>query len=54
MKSRSYYTDFANALPEDTVILTAGCAKYRYNKLPLGDIAEYAVLDAVSAMIHIH
>lgn len=47
MKSRSYYTDFANALPEDTVILTAGCAKYRYNKLPLGDIAGIPrVLDA--------
>lgn len=38
MKSRQYYTDFAQALPQDTVILTAGCAKYRYNKLPLGDI----------------
>ena len=38
MKSRNYYTDFANALPSDTVILTAGCAKYRYNKLALGDI----------------
>lgn len=38
MRSRQYYTDFAQALPEDTVILTAGCAKYRYNKLPLGDI----------------
>ena len=37
-KSRSYYTDFAKALPEDTVILTAGCAKYRYNKLNLGEI----------------
>ena len=36
-KSRTYYTDFAKALPEDTVILTAGCAKYRYNKLNLGD-----------------
>ena len=36
--SRQYYTDFANALPKDTVILTSGCAKYRYNKLPLGDI----------------
>ncbi|HCO67920.1 MAG TPA: hydroxylamine reductase [Dysgonomonas sp.] len=47
MKSRSYYTDFAKALPEDTVILTAGCAKYRYNKLPLGDIGEIPrVLDA--------
>ena len=38
MKSRSYYTEFAEKLPADTVILTAGCAKYRYNKLPLGDI----------------
>lgn len=38
MKNRNYYTDFANALPSDTVILTAGCAKYRYNKLALGDI----------------
>ena len=37
-KARKYYTDFAKALPEDTVILTAGCAKYRYNKLGLGDI----------------
>lgn len=37
-KSRSYYTDFAKALPKDTVILTAGCAKYKYNKLNLGDI----------------
>jgi len=47
MKSRSYYTDFANALPDDTVILTAGCAKYRYNKLPLGDIGGIPrVLDA--------
>ncbi len=47
MKSRSYYTDFATALPEDTVILTAGCAKYRYNKLPLGDIGGIPrVLDA--------
>lgn len=36
-KARTYYTDFANALPKDTVILTAGCAKYRYNKLDLGD-----------------
>lgn len=46
-KSRSYYTDFANALPKDTVILTAGCAKYRYNKLPLGDIGGIPrVLDA--------
>ncbi len=47
MKSRSYYTDFANILPKDTVILTAGCAKYRYNKLPLGDIDGIPrVLDA--------
>src|SRR5699024_9225249 len=38
MKSRSYYTEFAQALPKDTVIMTAGCAKYRYNKLELGDI----------------
>lgn len=38
MKSRDYYTQFAEQLPQDTVILTAGCAKYRYNKLPLGDI----------------
>ena len=37
-KSRNYYTDFAKALPQDTVILTAGCAKYKYNKLPLGEI----------------
>lgn len=47
MKSRSYYTEFAQALPKDTVILTAGCAKYRYNKLPLGDIGGIPrVLDA--------
>ena len=47
-KSRIYYTDFAKALPEDTVILTAGCAKYRYNKLNLGDIEGIPrVLDAV-------
>ena len=38
MKGREYYTEFAQKLPKDTVILTAGCAKYRYNKLPLGDI----------------
>lgn len=38
MKSREYYAEFANKLPKDTVILTAGCAKYRYNKLKLGDI----------------
>lgn len=47
MKSRSYYTDFAQSLPQDNIILTAGCAKYRYNKLPLGDIAGIPrVLDA--------
>ncbi len=47
MKSREYYTEFAKALPADTVILTAGCAKYRYNKLPLGDIGGIPrVLDA--------
>ena len=47
MKSRDYYADFAQALPKDTVILTAGCAKYRYNKLPLGDIQGIPrVLDA--------
>ena len=47
MKARGYYTDFADALPKDTVILTAGCAKYRYNKLPLGDINGIPrVLDA--------
>ena len=47
MKSREYYTNFAQALPPDTVILTAGCAKYRYNKLPLGDIGGIPrVLDA--------
>ncbi len=47
MKSRAYYTNFATALPHDTVILTAGCAKYRYNKLPLGDIGGIPrVLDA--------
>ncbi|MCE5347003.1 MAG: hydroxylamine reductase [Bacteroidales bacterium] len=47
MKDRSYYTDFAAALPKDTVILTAGCAKYRYNKLQLGDINGIPrVLDA--------
>ena len=47
MKSRDYYTDFASALPKDNVILTAGCAKYRYNKLPLGDIGGIPrVLDA--------
>ncbi len=46
-KSRNYYTDFAKALPKDTVIMTAGCAKYRYNKLELGDINGIPrVLDA--------
>lgn len=46
-KGRSYYTDFAKALPQDAVILTAGCAKYRYNKLDLGDIGGIPrVLDA--------
>ena len=46
-KSRSYYTDFAKALPHDAVILTAGCAKYKYNKLDLGDISGIPrVLDA--------
>lgn len=47
MMSRDYYTEFAEKLPKDTVILTAGCAKYRYNKLPLGDIGGIPrVLDA--------
>jgi len=47
MKSRDYYTEFAAKLPKDTVILTAGCAKYRYNKLELGDIGGIPrVLDA--------
>ena len=47
MKSRNYYTEFAKALPNDTVILTAGCAKYKYNKLDLGDINGIPrVLDA--------
>lgn len=46
-KTRNYYTDFAEALPKDTVILTAGCAKFRYNKLDLGDIGGIPrVLDA--------
>lgn len=46
-KSRNYYTDFAKALPQDAVILTAGCAKYKYNKLNLGDIGGIPrVLDA--------
>jgi hydroxylamine reductase len=47
MRSREYYTEFAQKLPQDTVILTAGCAKYRYNKLNLGDIGGIPrVLDA--------
>ncbi|MCX7654974.1 MAG: hydroxylamine reductase [Treponemataceae bacterium] len=47
IKNRTYYEDFARALPQDTVILTAGCAKYRYNKLPLGNIEGIPrVLDA--------
>ena len=47
MKSRNYYTEFAAALPKDTVIMTAGCAKYKYNKLNLGDIGGIPrVLDA--------
>lgn len=47
MKSREYYTEFAGKLPDNTVILTAGCAKYRYNKLPLGTIGGIPrVLDA--------
>ncbi|SHN79780.1 hydroxylamine reductase [Desulfitobacterium chlororespirans] len=47
MKSRDYYTEFAKALPQDTIILTAGCAKYKYNKLELGDIGGIPrVLDA--------
>ena len=46
-KSREYYTEFAQKLPKDAVILTAGCAKYKYNKLPLGDIGGIPrVLDA--------
>ncbi|NMM25346.1 MAG: hydroxylamine reductase [Phycicoccus sp.] len=46
-KKRNYYSDFARALPQDTVILTAGCAKYRYNKMDLGDIGGIPrVLDA--------
>ena len=46
-KSRDYYTEFAKVLPKDTVILTAGCAKYKYNKLPLGSIGGIPrVLDA--------
>lgn len=47
LRSREYYKEFAKALPKDTVILTAGCAKYRYNKLPLGEIDGIPrVLDA--------
>ncbi|MFP4528922.1 MAG: hydroxylamine reductase, partial [Candidatus Kapaibacterium sp.] len=47
MNSREYYTEFAEKLPKDAVILTAGCAKYRYNKLPLGDIGGIPrVIDA--------
>ncbi len=47
MKNREYYTNYALSLPKDNVILTAGCAKYRYNKLPLGDIGGIPrVLDA--------
>ena len=47
MKQRNYYTEFAKALPKDTVILTAGCAKYKYNKLNLGEINGIPrVLDA--------
>jgi hydroxylamine reductase len=47
MKSREYYTEFASKLPNDTIILTAGCAKYRYNKLQLGDIGGIPrILDA--------
>jgi hydroxylamine reductase len=46
-KERTYYTEFAKALPKDTVILTAGCAKYRYNKLNLGDLGGIPrVIDA--------
>jgi len=44
MRSRSYYTEFAEKLPKDTVILTAGCAKYRYNKLNLGEIGGQRLL----------
>lgn len=47
MKGRTYYEDFAKKLPSDCIILTAGCAKYRYNKLDLGDIGGIPrVLDA--------
>jgi len=46
-KEREYYTEFAKALPQDAIILTAGCAKYRYNNLPLGDIGGIPrVIDA--------
>ena len=46
-KSRDYYTEFAKAIPDNTIILTAGCAKYKYNKLELGDINGIPrVLDA--------
>ena len=55
MKGRNYYTEFAQKLPQDTIILTAGCAKYRYNKLQLGDINGIPrVLDADSATIVTH
>ena len=54
-RSRDYYTEFAKALPRDTVILTAGCAKYRYNKLDLGDIGGIPrVLDAGQCNDSIH
>ena len=47
MNNRNYYTEFAEGLPNDSIILTAGCAKYRYNKLPLGDIGGIPrILDA--------
>jgi len=47
MSDRSYFTEVAQQLPEDTIIMTAGCAKYRYNKLPLGKIGDFPrVLDA--------
>ena len=55
MKSRSYYTEFAEKLPADTVILTAGCAKYRYNKLPLGILMAFLVYwmqDSVMTVTH--
>ena len=55
MKSRDYYTEFAAQLPKDTVILTSGCAKFKYNKLNLGDINGIPrVLDAGSVMTLIH